>query len=114
MIVVPCLQRASGLQIRLRIQEHVCYFPRLLRPAPVNGIKLVQIPFTKTSTGNYELVAPADSVNAYTDIWWNQNITNCSQIECFRPVSIVMDSADRTYVTSGAAVEGGGWLVGKV
>jgi hypothetical protein len=55
-----------------------------------------------------------DSGSGYTDIWWNQNVTSCSQIQCFRPVSIVMDSADRMYITSDAAVEGELWLVGKI
>jgi glucose/arabinose dehydrogenase len=78
------------------------------------GYKLVSIPFTKDSVGNYVPVAPADSGNGYTDIWWNQNVTSCSSTQCFRPVSIVMDSADRMYVTSDAAVEGELWLVGKI
>ncbi|KAN0104437.1 hypothetical protein V8E51_010182 [Hyaloscypha variabilis] len=78
------------------------------------GFKVVQIPFTQINAGNYEPVAPMDSGSGYTDIWWNQNVTSCSQIQCFRPVSIVMDSADRMYITSDAAVEGELWLVGKI
>lgn len=77
------------------------------------GYKLVSIPFTKDSPGNYAPVAPANSGNGYTDIWWNSNVTNCGSTQCFRPVSIVMDSTDRMYVTSDAAVEGELWLLGR-
>ena len=78
------------------------------------GFKLVQVPFAKDSAGNYEPVAPANSSSGSTDIWWNKNTTSCGSTQCFRPVSIVMDSADRMYVTSDAAVEGELWLLGKV
>jgi hypothetical protein len=72
------------------------------------GYKLVSIPFTKDSPGNYAPVAPANSGNGYTEIWWNSNVMNCDSTQCFRLVSIVMPmgSTDRMYVTSDAAVEG--------
>jgi hypothetical protein len=53
-------------------------------------------------------------VNGYTDIWWNQSITDRSQTECFRPISIVMGSTDRMYLTIDAAVEGEVLLVGDI
>ena len=51
-------------------------------------------------------IAPANGGSGYTDIWWNLNIMSCSSTHCFRSVSIVMNSADRIYVTSYAALEG--------
>lgn len=81
--------------------------------SPSTGYKLVSVPFTKGAGGSYNPSAPANSGSGYTDIWSNVDVTKCSATECFRPVGMAFDGADRMYVTSDAAMEGELWLLGK-
>jgi len=67
-----------------------------------------------TARADTAFIDVLDSVKGYTDIWWNQSIMDRSQTECFRPISIVMGSTDRMYLTIDAAVEGEVLLGGNI
>lgn len=67
---------------------------------PPTGFKVVQIPFTKLEDGNYDPVAPADSMTGYTDIFSASNPASCTangltQSNCFRLTAAAWDPAGR-------------------
>ncbi|KAL1844753.1 hypothetical protein VTK73DRAFT_1852 [Phialemonium thermophilum] len=67
---------------------------------PPTGFKVVQIPFTKLANGQYDPVAPPDSMTGYKDIFSAQDPTRCTangltQSNCFRLTAAAWDPAGR-------------------
>ena len=73
---------------------------------PATGYRLVLIPFTKASDGTYEPVALANSSEGYQDVFYHEDVSQCSALQCARPVGLTFDAAGRLYMTSDAALEG--------
>lgn len=81
---------------------------------PSTGYKLVQIPFSKSTSGFAPKAAIAQSNSTgYTDILWNPEVEHCSTTQCFRPVSIAKDKYERMYITSDSGTEGELLLLGR-
>lgn len=73
---------------------------------PATGYRLVIVPYRqRESDGGYEPVAAANSSEGYQDIFWHDDVTQCSAVRCARPVGLVF-VGDRLYMTSDAAMEG--------
>ncbi|EOO00323.1 putative cellobiose dehydrogenase protein [Phaeoacremonium minimum UCRPA7] len=79
---------------------------------PPTGFKVVQIPFTKTASGAYDPVAPADSMKGYNDIFTASNPSSCTangltQSNCVRLTAASWDPAGRgLFVGSDNSAEG--------
>lgn len=86
---------------------------------PPTGFKVVQIPFTKLSTGEYDPVAPADSMKGYNDIFTASNPASCTangltQSNCFRLTAATWDPAGRgLFVGSDNSAEGEIYLLSQ-
>ncbi|KAE9569701.1 hypothetical protein CGMCC3_g14195 [Colletotrichum fructicola] len=75
--------------------------------SPATGFKVSVIPFTKLSNGQYDPVAPPDSKNGYSDIFWSTNVGSCTGATCFRPSGITWDREfSRLFVASDNTQEG--------
>lgn len=86
---------------------------------PPTGFKVVQIPFTKLASGQYDPVAPADSKSGYTDIFWAKSPESCTangltQSNCFRLTAATWDPAGRgLFVGSDNSNEGEIYILSK-
>ncbi len=86
---------------------------------PATGFKVVQIPFTKLQNGQYDPVAPADSMKGYNDIWAATNPGSCTangltQSNCIRLSAAAWDPAGRgLFIGSDNAAEGEVFILWK-
>ncbi|KAI8624327.1 soluble quino protein glucose dehydrogenase [Xylariaceae sp. FL1651] len=86
---------------------------------PPTGFKVVQVPFTKLSSGAYDPVAPADSMTGYTDIFSAPNPASCTangltQSNCIRLTAAAWDPAGRgLFVGSDNSAEGEIYILSK-
>lgn len=87
--------------------------------SPTTGFKLVVVPFTKGTDGQYKPVAPSTSNTGYTDVMINPDVTKCAgngpsfSSGCFRPAGLLFDSAGRLYMTSDTTSNAELWILGK-
>lgn len=67
------------------------------------GFKVVAVPFEKDAHGAFVPVAAADSNTGYYDIMWTEDTTDCSAINCIRPVGLAFGAQGQIYLTSDSA-----------
>ncbi|CAK7212024.1 hypothetical protein SCUCBS95973_001322 [Sporothrix curviconia] len=86
---------------------------------PATGFKVVEIPFTKLANGQYDPVAPADSMKGYNDIWAASSPGSCTangltQSNCIRLSAASWDPAGRgLFIGSDNAAEGEVYILSK-
>lgn len=86
---------------------------------PPTGFKVVEIPFTQLESGEYDPVAPADSMEGYADVFGAANPAGCTangltMSNCFRLTASAWDPAGRGLVVgSDNASEGEIYLLSK-
>ncbi|KAF7539517.1 hypothetical protein G7054_g2044 [Neopestalotiopsis clavispora] len=86
---------------------------------PPTGFKVVQVPFTKTASGQYDPVAPSTSTTGYTDVLSATSPESCTangltQSNCFRLTASTWDPAGRgLFVGSDNSNEGEIYLLHK-
>ncbi|KAK3328748.1 soluble quino protein glucose/sorbosone dehydrogenase [Apodospora peruviana] len=72
---------------------------------PATGYKVIQIPFRKLKSGDYDPVAPQDSGTGYSDVLWTQNEGSCSSSSCLRPTGVLFHpDYSRMYVASDGSI----------
>jgi glucose/arabinose dehydrogenase len=64
------------------------------------GFKVVTVPFTQDEDGAYTPVAPSDSNEGYDDLLWTEDTSDCSAINCLRPVGLAFGKQGQLYLTS--------------
>ncbi|KAF1849745.1 iron reductase domain protein [Cucurbitaria berberidis CBS 394.84] len=79
---------------------------------PSTGYKVIDVPFAKGANG-FGPKASLNSTTGWTDIFWNDNVEQCSTTQCFRPVSIATDKFGRMYITSDSGAEGEMIILGR-
>ncbi|KAF2258343.1 cellobiose dehydrogenase-like protein [Lojkania enalia] len=80
--------------------------------SPSTGYKVVEVPFSKSTSG----FGPSSALNSstgYSPIFWNPEEEHCSTTQCFRPVAIAQDKYGRMYITSDSGSEGEMIILGK-
>jgi glucose/arabinose dehydrogenase len=77
------------------------------------GFRVVTIPFTTNTSGEYEPVAAANSQTGYQDILWDTQ-SACDMFKCFRPSGIAWDrDHTRLYVASDNLQQGELYILSK-
>lgn len=64
------------------------------------GFKVVAVPFEKDGDGAFVPVAAADSNTGYDDVLWTEDTSDCSAIDCLRPVGLAFGAKGQLYLTS--------------
>ncbi|CAO2658574.1 Nn.00g062970.m01.CDS01 [Neocucurbitaria sp. VM-36] len=80
--------------------------------SPSTGYKVIDVPFGKGANG-FGPKASLNSTTGWTDIFWNDDVEQCSTTQCFRPVSIAVDKFGRMYITSDSGAEGEMIILGR-